>query len=475
MDKLIGNISKLLESIQSGLEQDGAADTEIPEFQSQQELAAFFQDKYQKFERTLHKKNRQVRELATELAVSSFFPNDGAKRKAKAEANGINVSFSGYSVVFVRIVDSSNLFYGDASDALDRNNDDAIKTIICSIFGELLGEHFNSDYAFIEEGYAFLVGSNLRQDEFMANLTRIAKEAVDLVEGGFAMRLLACVGPYCHDFETINDCFRTALDLREYSMSISEPPSILVSEDGEVLPASKPNEDEFMSVVVDHQYMNAIISYDFQSALEMTKSLVQSRYGETPNKRRGLKPFLSARLATTAELLSCSFKGIIVNDMVAQTEIDRMLQHSDIDEILKSLTTIFGMLDSFYNHSSHEHVGTVGNVIAYVTENYAVSSLSVGSICEALGKSRSYLSRIFKENTDMNLLDFLHTTRINEAKRLLIETDLSITEIGERVGYYSGWTLARVFKRYEGITPSVYRNRIWHLGNSQQGDSDESE
>ena len=57
----------------------------------------------------------------------------------------------------------------------------------------------------------------------------------------------------------------------------------------------------------------------------------------------------------------------------------------------------------------------------------------------------------------MNLLDYLHTTRLAEAKKLLNETDLGVSEIAARVGYYSGWTLARVFKRYEGITPTAYR------------------
>ena len=52
---------------------------------------------------------------------------------------------------------------------------------------------------------------------------------------------------------------------------------------------------------------------------------------------------------------------------------------------------------------------------------------------------------------------FENTTRLTEAKKLLNETELGISEIASKVGYYSGWTLARVFKRYEGITPTAYR------------------
>ena len=101
-----------------------------------------------------------------------------------------------------------------------------------------------------------------------------------------------------------------------------------------------------------------------------------------------------------------------------------------------------------------------------ISKKYMEPDLSVEMICDCLGKSRSYLSRMFKENTGMNLLDYLHTTRLTEAKKLLNETDLGISEIASKVGYYSGWTLARVFKRYEGITPTAYRKAFCGMQDS---------
>lgn len=451
MDKLISAVTELLENERRTNKNEAfSAADRIPEPGSQQEVNDYYT--------VIHRKNLLVRELATELALTGFFPRDPEKKKRKAAQSGINTGLSGYSVVFVRVVDSTNVFFSDS--ATEEDNAEAVKTIICSIFGELLSEGFYSDYAVVEGDYAFLVGADLETNDFLRKLAEAAENAVNIIEGGFAIRLLACIGPYCRDFASVGDCFRLTLDLREYSMSLHEPPTILVSGDIEISQPIVKNDAEFMSAVIDHQYMNAILSYDFQTALEMTKSLIDERYGSSPERRRGLKPFLSARLDTTVELLSASFMAIVVNGVSAQTEVDRMLAYSDFNDIISSLEAVYDTLDEFYNRGVNEQAGTVGSIIAYVTENYAISSLSVGSICEELGKSRSYLSRIFKQNTGMNLLDFLHTTRIAEAKRLLIETPLSITEIGERVGYYSGWTLARVFKRYEGITPSVYRNRI---------------
>ena len=128
-----------------------------------------------------------------------------------------------------------------------------------------------------------------------------------------------------------------------------------------------------------------------------------------------------------------------------------------MEDVERTLEQIFGKLDSHFNTAPSDYTGTTGKVIHLISKKYMEPDLSVEMICDCLGKSRSYLSRMFKENTGMNLLDYLHTTRLTEAKKLLNETDLGISEIASRVGYYSGWTLARVFKRYEGITPTAYR------------------
>jgi AraC-like DNA-binding protein len=128
-----------------------------------------------------------------------------------------------------------------------------------------------------------------------------------------------------------------------------------------------------------------------------------------------------------------------------------------LDEVEQALREIFAKLDSHFNTAPSDYTGTTGKVINLIAKRYMEPDLSVEMICDCLGKSRSYLSRMFKENTGMNLLDYLHTTRLGEAKKLLNETDLGISEIAAKVGYYSGWTLARVFKRYEGITPTAYR------------------
>ncbi|TDF94052.1 helix-turn-helix domain-containing protein [Paenibacillus piri] len=66
------------------------------------------------------------------------------------------------------------------------------------------------------------------------------------------------------------------------------------------------------------------------------------------------------------------------------------------------------------------------------------------------------LSRIFKQETGVNFIDYLTRIRLDKSKQLLAETDCRINEIAERVGYQPTY-FNRIFKKCEGITPSRYR------------------
>ena len=73
---------------------------------------------------------------------------------------------------------------------------------------------------------------------------------------------------------------------------------------------------------------------------------------------------------------------------------------------------------------------------------------------------KAYLANdavIFLSGTTLNFLSYLTSIRMEQAKKLLLTTSLSITEISERSGYKDYRVFTKVFKKSEGITPSQYR------------------
>jgi YesN/AraC family two-component response regulator len=88
-------------------------------------------------------------------------------------------------------------------------------------------------------------------------------------------------------------------------------------------------------------------------------------------------------------------------------------------------------------------------------ENYSDPCLNVTSIATHFDANVSYMSRIFKEGTGVNLLEFIHRTRINAAKELL-ETN-AVKDVYTMVGFGDMQSFTRTFKKYEGITAAEYK------------------
>jgi two-component system response regulator YesN len=84
-------------------------------------------------------------------------------------------------------------------------------------------------------------------------------------------------------------------------------------------------------------------------------------------------------------------------------------------------------------------------------------SLSLERVAEQVHLNPSYLSTIFKKETGQNFSDYLISCRINEAKRLLRESNLKIAEISSSVGYTDKRHFSRVFTKTVGIKASAYR------------------
>ena len=100
----------------------------------------------------------------------------------------------------------------------------------------------------------------------------------------------------------------------------------------------------------------------------------------------------------------------------------------------------------------------IQRAIVYINKNYA--ELSEKSCADALGVSTSYLSRVFKSAMKKTFVSYVNGVKIREAERMLIATDMSITAIGECVGFSTTAYFIAIFKAANGTTPVQYRRSL---------------
>ena len=118
------------------------------------------------------------------------------------------------------------------------------------------------------------------------------------------------------------------------------------------------------------------------------------------------------------------------------------------------------LVDAMVDLRSGDEEGPEGKhyarLTAYIRNEY-MNDISLDSAGEALNMSPSYIGLVFRKVGGTSFLKYLTDIRMEEAKRLLSTTDLTLREIGQRVGIENQNTLIRTFKKAEGVTPGQYR------------------
>lgn len=102
-------------------------------------------------------------------------------------------------------------------------------------------------------------------------------------------------------------------------------------------------------------------------------------------------------------------------------------------------------------------------IVAYIQEHYTDCDLNINALSDHFHLSPSYLSKIVRRCVDSTALEYIQNMRIAKAKELLTQTDLSLQEIAEAVGYGNKLNIIRAFKRSQGVTPGVYRKQTAFL------------
>ena len=85
------------------------------------------------------------------------------------------------------------------------------------------------------------------------------------------------------------------------------------------------------------------------------------------------------------------------------------------------------------------------------------SALSIDAVCRQVGISRSQFTRLFRRKTGVTFVQFVTACRVDEAKRLLLDTNWSLHLIAEHVGLNSASYFSRTFSAFTGMSPQVFR------------------
>lgn len=117
-------------------------------------------------------------------------------------------------------------------------------------------------------------------------------------------------------------------------------------------------------------------------------------------------------------------------------------------------------MNGFFDSNAGRHDETddlIDKILTYIHENYNKPYFSVDNIADKFGFSNTYLSQYFKSKKMITISNYIAKVQIDEAKKLLIQSDWSIKDIAEEIGYSDVSNFIRRFKAKTGVTPGIYR------------------
>lgn len=101
-------------------------------------------------------------------------------------------------------------------------------------------------------------------------------------------------------------------------------------------------------------------------------------------------------------------------------------------------------------------IDKINTACRYISEN-CDRELTLDSVADTIGFSSCYFSRVFKQTTQRNFVEYLTLQRLKRAQSLLADSDSPITSIAMESGFKSISTFNRVFQKYKGCSPSEFK------------------
>ncbi|MDR2398111.1 MAG: helix-turn-helix domain-containing protein [Spirochaetaceae bacterium] len=162
--------------------------------------------------------------------------------------------------------------------------------------------------------------------------------------------------------------------------------------------------------------------------------------------------------------------------------LKRIQNAQSIEELTDILHAVVEHLGGqIFSFQGLRHASALRKAERYIGEHYT-RKISLQEIARVSGLSAPYFSTIFKVEMGENLSSYINRLRVERACHMLVETDISLSEIAGACGFEDQSWFSKIFKTFIGVSPGKYRSqggdptpdlpRLSGLGRSMSGESD---
>lgn len=326
---------------------------------------------------------------------------------------------------------------------------------INNVIGELFGERYpclkTIDDMFIV--YLFVLEKENRAEEWQETFRSRFDWMCDFFQKHFQMELAVTMGSPFEDFEYIDEEYDKIQEANEYRYFV-EPYGVMAVESLQEMDFTSAERLKYYN----RRFEQVLAETDFDRGSELAKELFQEL--EQWEKTFQLTQYYVLSLVND---LLLAMQSMMPNEEIPEESLRQAL--SD----LRTVDTRSGLQAQFIHFlklicrgvdedskKSHKMADTV---MTYVRENYMDCNMNISAIAQDMKITPRYLSKIFKDQTGVGLLNFINDVRIERARYLLRNTAMTVEEIAERTGFTNARTFRRNFLKVTGENAICYKRR----------------
>lgn len=143
---------------------------------------------------------------------------------------------------------------------------------------------------------------------------------------------------------------------------------------------------------------------------------------------------------------------MLSSNYVREIESFQNLEHLNI--------WLIGIIDRYigyvFEFKDVKHTDVLHKVMDYIKTNYR-EKITLDDVANYAYLSKSYLSKIFKEEMDCTLTAYINKVRVEKSKQLLLDERISLADIAGQVGFEDQSYFTKVFKKVTGISPGKFK------------------
>lgn len=402
---------------------------------------------------SMQKKLVSVDKMKRELLISSALRGRIRAEEVEPifEKNNVNLVIGNYALVLFRL-NGFERFYDVEEQGVSEKDILLMKQGIISIIRELVQKDFSYEVLSIDEKIVCIIDFEyLDKEACYDKILHFARKCREITMERLSVLMTISVSDVHKCIFSLQNAYSEASRVMEYQEAMDD------------------------KLVMTYMEMVKKTQNGYLYSLEKESALIHWIFeGKEKEAVQFLDEICETNIAYingSKELIKCFIWNLTASVLRAEEELGNKIAQTDTQELLDSINEEENLFEAkrvlkerikkLCNEVNMKR-GKKGEVIAdqikkYIHESFVDPNLSNTKIASHFGMHENYIATLFREQTGVNLHTYIQKVRLEKAKELLETTDLTLEEISIRIGCTNSLSVNRLFKKYENMTPAVYR------------------